>query len=485
MPPRELRVVDAEQAHHRGVDVVHRGRVPAVERLVAPLVALAVGHAALHASAAHPVGEDERIVVAALARLRARHAAELGGPDDQRVVEHAALPEVGDERRRAARHAARERPVVAADVLVRVPVAPRVRVVVAAPHLHEAHAALEQAPRCEALLREDIRLLGVVDVLVPGLRVAVEPVEPQHMLGLRLDVKGLGRSHLHARRELVALDARVEPLVLRARLGVRAVHRGEELLRVALARAVHEASRRVRAEVCDRIGGAWVDHRAAVLARKERAVPVLHAVRRHAAVVGQHDEGRQVLVQRAETVAHPAARARESRQLEARRRQRGRGRMHARAAGDIVDERDVVDMRAELRDGFAEHLAALAVRLELPRGLHPRPEPVLEGLDLLAEIAGLSVVLDELGLEVEEIEVAGRARHEELHDALRLRRELQRRGSGSRVEEAEGIARKHRGERDAAESATRAPEELAARERVRRRLKAMEGRVIAHRVISR
>jgi hypothetical protein len=67
----ELLVIDAEQVHHRGVDVVAGRRIGAVERLVAPLVALAGGDAALDAAAAEPVGEDVRVVVAAFAALRA------------------------------------------------------------------------------------------------------------------------------------------------------------------------------------------------------------------------------------------------------------------------------------------------------------------------------------------------------------------------------------------------------------------------------
>ena len=52
-----------------------------------------------------------------------------------------------------------ERAVVALHVFVLVPVAPREAVVVAAPDLHEAHAALEQPPGDEALAAEVIGLL--------------------------------------------------------------------------------------------------------------------------------------------------------------------------------------------------------------------------------------------------------------------------------------------------------------------------------------
>ena len=87
----ELFMIDAQQVHHRGVDVVAGRGVGAVERLVAPLVALTGDDSALDAAAAEPVGEDIRVVVAAFAALRAGHAAEFGGPQDDRVVEQAAL----------------------------------------------------------------------------------------------------------------------------------------------------------------------------------------------------------------------------------------------------------------------------------------------------------------------------------------------------------------------------------------------------------
>ena len=65
------------------------------DRLVAELVGRAVAEAALHAGAGQPDGEALRVVVAAArALLERRHPAELGHPDDQRVVEQAALLQV-------------------------------------------------------------------------------------------------------------------------------------------------------------------------------------------------------------------------------------------------------------------------------------------------------------------------------------------------------------------------------------------------------
>ena len=133
-----------------------------------------------------PVREAVRIVVAALAALRTDGMR----PNSvvQRTIVSSSRPrplQVRDERRRAAGHAGGERAVVALHVLVAVPVAPREAVVVAAPDLHEPHAALEQPPRDEALAAEVVGLLERVDLLVErrssrgrGRRASASPSAP-------------------------------------------------------------------------------------------------------------------------------------------------------------------------------------------------------------------------------------------------------------------------------------------------------------------
>ena len=67
-----------------------------LDDVVAEVVGLAVDRAALRAAAGHPHGEAARVMVAAVvlvgqAALRVDRAAEFAAPDDERVVEHAAL----------------------------------------------------------------------------------------------------------------------------------------------------------------------------------------------------------------------------------------------------------------------------------------------------------------------------------------------------------------------------------------------------------
>src|SRR3569623_1370459 len=94
---RQLGVLHAEEAEQGGVDVPHVGGIVTIERLVAPLIALTVGGATFDATTAEPVREHIGIVIASLATLGAGHAAELRGPQNERVVQQAALLEIEDE----------------------------------------------------------------------------------------------------------------------------------------------------------------------------------------------------------------------------------------------------------------------------------------------------------------------------------------------------------------------------------------------------
>ena len=98
---RQLLVVDAERVQDGGLEVVDRDRVG--HHVVAELVGLAEHEPALHAAAGDPHAEVPRMMVAAVVRvgqlaLAEHRPAELAAPDDERVVEQAALLQVGDQR---------------------------------------------------------------------------------------------------------------------------------------------------------------------------------------------------------------------------------------------------------------------------------------------------------------------------------------------------------------------------------------------------
>ena len=79
-------VVQSELVKHRGVDVVHLGRVFTVEWLVTPLVAFPVSDPALETTPSQPIGENEGIVIPPLAGLATRHPPELSGPMNDRIL---------------------------------------------------------------------------------------------------------------------------------------------------------------------------------------------------------------------------------------------------------------------------------------------------------------------------------------------------------------------------------------------------------------
>ena len=146
-----------------------------LDDVVAEVVGLADGHARLDAAAGQPHRERARMVVAAqevraVARLVHRRAPELAAPDDQRVVEQAALLQVGEQRvDRLVGLLAQARQLLD-DVLAE---RGAVRVPAAVIELHEAHAALDQPPRQQAVVGERrLARLGAVQLVDAGRLVA-------------------------------------------------------------------------------------------------------------------------------------------------------------------------------------------------------------------------------------------------------------------------------------------------------------------------
>ena len=104
---------------------------------------------AFHAAAGQPHREAFDVMVAAgIALIALDHwrAAELAAPNDQRVIQHAVMLEVGDEGIRAAIGVIGTLQDVALEVAVVVPAA--------VIKMNEAHAALGEPPREQAIRRE-------------------------------------------------------------------------------------------------------------------------------------------------------------------------------------------------------------------------------------------------------------------------------------------------------------------------------------------
>ena len=179
-----------------------------------------------------------------------------------------------------------------------------------APDLHEPHAALEQPPGDQAVAAEVAGLLA-------GVHRAV-------VLHVRARRGRRGRGRAAARRRCRAPRARTSCILaassyerMRASSRRVAVRASASCRRLSCSSGrEHVRARRRgltngafgREEVGDRVVGAGADHRALVLGREEPGAPVLRAVGREAARVGQHDERRQVVVQLPQAVADPAPR---------------------------------------------------------------------------------------------------------------------------------------------------------------------------------
>ena len=242
------------------------------------------------------------------------------------------------------------------------------------------------------------------------------------------EVADFRRGQLHLRGELVGRDAGAELVVPRVGFGVLEI-RGAEEFAGGFVFGGGDAGGAV--EVTQSLLGG---HAHALVAGGEEAVaPVGLAVRRFAADILDRHVGREVLVERAEGVADPGAAARIAFAGEA-----GVHRDAARAVGVAarchrVDERDVVHVLCHVRQVRADHLAALAGRLEGPGGLHQIAVLALEG-DLDRTGQGSAVVFLEERLMIPEVDVRSRARAEDLEHLLGLRGEVgARRHGGSEV----------------------------------------------------
>ncbi|MFM1944913.1 MAG: hypothetical protein RI897_3895 [Verrucomicrobiota bacterium] len=93
----EALVIDTEEVEHGGVEVTDVDDI--FDGVIAEFIGSAVGGAGLDTAAGEPHGEALDVVVASFAAFFLGHggAAEFAAPDDEGVVEQAALFEVGEE----------------------------------------------------------------------------------------------------------------------------------------------------------------------------------------------------------------------------------------------------------------------------------------------------------------------------------------------------------------------------------------------------
>ena len=87
--------IEAKLVQQSRVDIGHVMTI--LDGVEAELVGRAMDDAPLDPAAGHPGREAERMMVAAVSPLRSRRPAELGRPDDDRIVQQPALFEIGQQ----------------------------------------------------------------------------------------------------------------------------------------------------------------------------------------------------------------------------------------------------------------------------------------------------------------------------------------------------------------------------------------------------
>ena len=336
------------------------------------------------------------MVVAPVA-LAHRRAAELAAPEDEGVLEQPATLEVADQRRRGLVDLTRAQLDVALDPAVVIP-GPVVE-------LHEAHAALEQSPREQAV--------GGVGAIR-----ALGPVELEHVLRLVREVYELGHRGLHAEGQLVLGDARAQDRIDVSREPVELAH------------GVHDLALR---GAVDTLGVVEVMHRRAlrlevhalVPARQEAGAPLPRRDRLRltaASAGGQHHIAGQVVRHPPQAVGQPRAHARSAGQAGARVHQGVGWVVVDLLTVEGVDDADLVRDAPEVRELLADELAGLPEAPEVVLGTEadqPLPLQLRDLLTLGVRLGHrLTVHLAQLRLPVERLEVRGSARHAQVHDAL-------------------------------------------------------------------
>ena len=397
-------MVEAQQVQDGGVEVPHGGRV--FRGPTAELVRGAVAGAALDSGTHQPAREAVRVVVAAgRAGLVSRHAAELGGPQHQRVGQQAALLQVGQQRRRGLIEDRAMPLVVRLQRLVRVPVQQAVdaRRARGAVQVDVTHAPFQQTAGQQAVPRvgrfERVRVVG-----------SVQPVDRCRLVGQFDD---LGRTQLHLGRQLVRRDAGLQFGVPRVRFGVPDVQSAQKIPRRLLFVRGHAVGPR---QVADRLLAA--QHDRLMLRGQESVAPVRLAVGRFPANVRNGDVGWQILVGRAQRVADPRTRGGKT-FLDVPRVHKDATRPVGVGLGSHrVDEGNVVNVPGHVRQQAGDLLAAFSASDKRPGTLHQVAVLALERNQILLARQRLATPTFQFGFVFPQIDLRSAAGAEDLQHAV-------------------------------------------------------------------
>ena len=131
-------------------------------------------------------------------------------------------------------------------------------------------------------------------------------------------------------------------------------------------------------------------------------------------MVRQNDKGWQIVVEAAQSIAYPGTHAGKTWSLKPGGLQVGGLTVNSGFSDHIVNECDVIDTLGQLGDDGCQRFAALTVLGPFPWGLERLAGGTLEQFDRLAWVPFLIVSFDQFRLEIEKVDVAGSAAHEQL-----------------------------------------------------------------------
>ena len=280
--------IEAKLMEQRGV---HVGHIVAVfDRVKTYLVRFSVGDSSLDSAARHPDGEPIRVVIAPVAVLGTRCAAEFARPDDQGFIQKPALFEVFEERPNRLIHLAAEFGMPFLESFVGVP--PARAAAAAVINLDKADAVFDQSPRRQHLPAEGLGFLLMEAVLL------------LRLLGFVGKIDDLRHRHLHAIGQFVGLDPGPNRLIVRILSGGVLVEFLQETELPSLFLHEHAV---FGSEIGHAVFGIDLERDAVVLrAEVIRAVGFATA-----AAIGQrrshHNELGKVLIQRAQSIRGPGA----------------------------------------------------------------------------------------------------------------------------------------------------------------------------------
>ena len=242
--------------------------------------------------------------------------------------------------------------------------------------------------------------------------------------------------------------------------GVGAVHFLQQRQRITVRLRAGEGIFFVGEQIGHRLRQRGIDDRSLMPRREEAGAEVSFLIVRKSARVGEHDEVRQILREAAERVGNPRAHAGESWQDESGIHHEAAGAVDIRLALHGHEEGHFVHPLGLLGKHAAHPATALPMLLKLEGALHHRA--AVAGLSFGPDFwpYHLSVQPRQLRLVVERVHLTDAAIHEELNDALDLRRMMEparQPGAGGH-----GVPREHLREREAGHAAAGLPEKLAA-----------------------